>query len=130
MGIWRSMNHRFNQRQIDPRVDLLKAKWSPWEETSWLMPLMTNLSDWRTKMTEIEDKYKKLNEFVDLTFVADVKGLRLENFVTQHLNATVEVLNGRINLEIVEQNKNYTLNVGDKMQVGFKFLFLAQMSPF
>jgi vitamin K-dependent gamma-carboxylase len=120
MDIWRSMNHRFNQRQIDPRVDLLQAEWSPWEETAWLMPLMTNLNDWRTKMSQIEAKYRKMNEFVDLTFVADVSGLKLENFVTQHLNATVEVLNGQINLEVVEENKNYTLNVGDKMQVNLK----------
>lgn len=58
MDIWRSMNHRFNQRQIDPRVDLVKANWSPLENTQWLIPLMTDLSDWRTKMKEIEDKYQ------------------------------------------------------------------------
>lgn len=57
MDVWRSMNHRFNQRQIDPRVNLLEAKWSPFEQTSWLIPLMTDLSDWRSKMKEIEDQF-------------------------------------------------------------------------
>jgi vitamin K-dependent gamma-carboxylase len=57
MDVWRSMNHRFNQRQLDPRVDLTKAKWHPFERTEWLMPLMTELSDWRSKMKTIEEKF-------------------------------------------------------------------------
>lgn len=115
MDVWRSMNHRFNQRQLDPRVDLLKAEWSPWQETSWLMPLLTNLSDWRTKMKEIDDKYQQLNQSYEITFVADLNGLKLENFVSQHLNASVEVLSGEVNVELVEENKNYTLKVGQRL---------------
>lgn len=77
----------------------------------------------------------------DLTFVADLPGLRLENYVSEFLNSTVEVLNGRINLEVeyfeekqvktsnhraenqttevkkVLKKKNHTLEVGDKMDV-------------
>lgn len=76
-----------------------------------------------------------------MTFVADLPGLRLENYVSEFLNSTVEVLKGRINLEVeyfeekkVKTNnqqsenqtievkkvlikKNHTLEVGDKMDV-------------
>jgi vitamin K-dependent gamma-carboxylase len=114
MDIWRSMNHRFHQRQIDPKVDLTQAKWSPFEETRWLMPLLTNLSDWRTKMKDIEIKMGKIDRNLDITFVADFPGLMLENYISNDLNATIEVLNGQINVEINAQN--YTLSVGDKMK--------------
>jgi vitamin K-dependent gamma-carboxylase len=118
MDVWRSMNHRFNQRQLDPRVDLLKAEWSPWKTTPWLMPLMTDLSPWRSKLKEIEEKYKKLNSFYDLTFVADFNGLSLENYVSQHLNTSIEVLSGKVNVELIDnKKKNYTLTPGRKLQV-------------
>ena len=54
IDVWRSMNHRFNQRQLDPRVDLLKAEWSPFKPTKWLLPLLTELREWRKKMHELE----------------------------------------------------------------------------
>lgn len=80
--IWRSMNSRFNQRQIDPRVDLLSPdlKWSPWENTPWLLPLLTNLSDWRTRMNEIEQQLEKNNQNALVTFVADFPGIFLPIF--------------------------------------------------
>lgn len=67
----------------------------------------------------------------DLTFVADLPGLKLENYVSEHMNASVEVLKGKVNLEIeyettVFENstkkisvnkKNYTLGIGDKISV-------------
>lgn len=73
----------------------------------------------------------------DLTFVADLPGLKLENYVSDLLKASVEVLKGRINVEIEYQEdanyqdkentettnkeklvkKNFTLEVGDKMDV-------------
>ena len=117
MDVWRSMNHRFNQRQLDPKVDLLKAEWNPWKETKWLMPLMTNLNGWRAKLKEIEAQYQKLNKFFGLTFVADVNGLNLENYVSKHLNTTIEVLSGRVEVEFVNEKVNYTLEVGQKLQV-------------
>ena len=74
--IWRSMNSRFNQRQIDPRLDLLSsgATWSPWKDTPWLQPLLTNLSDWRTRMQQIESQLASQNQDVLVTFVADFPG--------------------------------------------------------
>jgi vitamin K-dependent gamma-carboxylase len=117
IDVWRSMNHRFNQRQLDPRVDLLKAEWSPFKQTSWLMPLLTELSDWRTKMHNLEKEVEEKKLDVDLTFVADFPGLVLENYVAAGLNTTIEVLHGKVNVELVDQKKNYTLNVGEKVDV-------------
>lgn len=132
IDVWRSMNHRFNQRQLDPRVDLTRAKWSPFKQTKWLIPLMTELTDWRVKMKEIENYFSQKNREFDLTFVADLPGLKLENYVADSLNTSIEVLKGQIHLEIEQQEeklnsknktvlskfyKNFTLSVGDKMQV-------------
>jgi vitamin K-dependent gamma-carboxylase len=124
MDIWRSMNHRFNQRQINPRVDVLKAEWSPFKNTEWLMPLLTELSDWRTRINKIESEFEEKKLDVDLTFVADFPGLVLENYVSKGLNTTIEVFNGEVNVEIVDRRKNYTLKVGDKMDVSDYFCFV------
>ena len=117
--IWRSMNGRFNQRQIDPRIDLLSsdAKWSPFEETTWLQPLLTNLSDWRTRMTQIENELSSKNQDVLVTFVADFPGLFLENYIPADLNTTIEVLEGQITVEVISQKTNVTLDVGQNITV-------------
>ena len=145
MDVWRSMNHRFNQRQLDPRVDLLRAEWHPFKETTWMLPLLSELSDWRAKMKEIEQQIRNENQYHEITFVADFNGLKLENYVAKDLNASVELLKGQINLEVPVQEedgtgsasnqeakngkskkldidstpkRNITLNVGDKISVG------------
>jgi len=74
--IWRSMNGRFNQRQLDPRLNVLSAdaKWTPFEDTKWMLPLLTNLSDWRTRMLQIEQERSNQDQNVLVTFVADFPG--------------------------------------------------------
>ncbi|XP_042788808.1 vitamin K-dependent gamma-carboxylase isoform X4 [Panthera leo] len=52
--IWVSINDRFQQRIFDPRVDIVQAAWSPFQRTSWLQPLLMDLSPWRTKLQEIK----------------------------------------------------------------------------
>ncbi|CAF0789380.1 unnamed protein product [Didymodactylos carnosus] len=116
--IWRSMNGRFNQRQIDPRIDLLnEAKWSAFSDTSWLKPLLTNLSDWRTRMQQIEHDLSNKSQNVLVTFVADFPDLHLENFIPYDLNTTIEVLEGKVIVEYLKEKKNVTLNVGEKASV-------------
>lgn len=45
-------------------------------------------------------------------------GLSLENFVSEDLgNTSVQVLEGLVNVEIVDEKKNYSLQPGEKMQV-------------
>lgn len=136
------MNHRFNQRQLDPRVDLAKAKWSPFEQTEWIIPLQTELSDWRSKLKEIEAKFREANRDFELTFIADLNGLKLENYISGYLNASIEVLKGKVNVEIeIEEDgsnaanktvksekkskkirkQNVTLGIGEKFEVKMNF---------
>ncbi|XP_072311491.1 vitamin K-dependent gamma-carboxylase [Eucyclogobius newberryi] len=113
--IWVSINDRFQQRIFDPRVDIVKADWSPFRPNPWLMPLLVDLSPWRTKFQEIEGT---LDNQTEIVFIADFPGLNLENFVSEDLgNTSIQVLQGQVNVEIVEEKKNYTLKTGEQRQV-------------
>lgn len=113
--IWVSINERFQQRIFDPRVDIVKADWSPFQPNPWLMPLLVDLSPWRTKFQEIEGT---LDNQTEIVFIADFPGLHLENFVSEDLgNTSIQVLQGQINVEIVEDKTNYTLQAGEQAQV-------------
>ncbi|XP_042200374.1 vitamin K-dependent gamma-carboxylase isoform X2 [Callorhinchus milii] len=113
--IWVSINERFQQRLFDPRVDVVAAAWSPFRRTDWLMPLLVDLSPWRHKFDEIE---KSLDNSTDVVFIADFPGLHLENFVSEDLgNTSIQVLQGEVAVEIVAENRNYSLREGDKMQL-------------
>ncbi|XP_027031142.2 vitamin K-dependent gamma-carboxylase [Tachysurus fulvidraco] len=113
--IWVSINDRFQQRIFDPRVDIVKADWSPFCTNPWLMPLLVDLSPWRTKFQEIEGT---LDNQTEVVFIADFPGLHLENYVSEDLgNTSVQVLQGTVNVEILKEMKNYTLVPGEKMQL-------------
>lgn len=92
------------------------------------MPLLTDLSSWRTKLTEIERRFEKDHRDYDLTFVADFSGLKLENYISIYLNTTIEVLNGLVNVEfdtksenergiLVYKKTNVTLGPGERLNV-------------
>ncbi|XP_054613614.1 vitamin K-dependent gamma-carboxylase isoform X2 [Dunckerocampus dactyliophorus] len=113
--IWVSINERFQQRIFDPRVDIVKADWSPFRPNPWLMPLLVDLSPWRTKFQEIEST---LDNQTEIVFIADFPGLHLENFVSEDLgNTSIHLLQGSINVEVVEEKKNYTLQAGENIKV-------------
>lgn len=45
-------------------------------------------------------------------------GLHLENFVSEDLgNTSIQVLQGQVNVEIVEEKKNYTLQPSEQIKV-------------
>ncbi|XP_070707050.1 vitamin K-dependent gamma-carboxylase [Pempheris klunzingeri] len=113
--IWVSINERFQQRIFDPRVDVGKADWSPFQPNTWLMPLLVDLSPWRTKFQEIEGS---LDNQTEIVFIADFPGLHLENFVSEDLgNTSIQVLQGSVSVEVVEEKKNYTLQPGEQIKV-------------
>lgn len=115
VDVWKSMNGRFQQRMFNPTVNLVRAGWSPFRATPWLMPLLTDLSDWRGKLKEIEDQ---LDDELDVTFVADFPGMHLENFISEDLgNTTIQVLSGNVVVELVERRRNISLGVGDRIQL-------------
>ena len=108
LDVWRSMNRRFQQRMIDPNVDMVKAPWSPWQQTPWIKPLLTELSPWREKFTQIKKELREKSNFSDITFVADFPGLHLENFVSEALNASLTLLHGKL-INITAINAMITL---------------------
>ncbi|NXB73302.1 VKGC carboxylase, partial [Donacobius atricapilla] len=113
--IWVSINERFQQRLVDPRVDLVRAPWSPWTPTPWLLPLLVDLSPWRQRLQELE---AQLDGHTDTVFIADFPGLHLENFVSEDLgNTSLRVLRGKVVVELVEQQQNYSLQEGEGMQL-------------
>ncbi|XP_048876489.1 vitamin K-dependent gamma-carboxylase isoform X1 [Brienomyrus brachyistius] len=113
--IWVSINERFQQRIFDPRVDIVKAEWSPFRPNPWLMPLLVDLSPWRTKFLEIEGT---LDNQTEVVFIADFPGLHLENYVSEDLgNTSVQLLQGQVAVEIMEEKMNYTLHPGEKMKL-------------
>ena len=59
---------------FDPRVDLVAARWNAFEKVTWSMPLLSELSDWRRRLDEIQhDVYTSTND-TDVVFVADFPG--------------------------------------------------------
>jgi len=105
--IWRSMTKRFQQRMFDPRVDLIAADWSPFAAPSWVMPVLSDLADWRGRLVEIEkqkrDEAEGNEDLVpSIVFAADFPGLFLENYINEGLdNTTVELLQGEIEIEFI-----------------------------
>ncbi|KAM6369612.1 LOW QUALITY PROTEIN: vitamin K-dependent gamma-carboxylase [Pluvialis apricaria] len=113
--IWVSINDRFQQRLVDPRVDLVRAPWSPWSPTPWVLPLLLELSPWRERLQELENQ---LDGHTDAVFIADFPGLHLENFVSEDLgNTSLRVLRGEVLVELVEQHRNLSLREGEGMQL-------------
>ncbi|NWU87516.1 VKGC carboxylase, partial [Onychorhynchus coronatus] len=113
--VWVSINERFQQRLVDPHVDLVRAPWSPWTPTPWLLPLLVDLSPWRQRLQELE---AQLDGHTDTVFIADFPGLHLENFVSEDLgNTSLRVLRGQVLVELVEQQQNHSLKEGEGMQL-------------
>lgn len=49
-----------------------------------------------------------------------LSGLHLENFVSEDLgNTSIQLLQGEVTVELVAEQKNQTLQEGEKMQVFF-----------
>ena len=58
----------------NPTVDLLTAKWSPFEDVSWVLPLQNELTEWRNKLMVMEENLLKQSENIDVAFVTDFPG--------------------------------------------------------
>eukprot|EP00058_Branchiostoma_floridae_P019142 XP_002604631.1 hypothetical protein BRAFLDRAFT_92865 [Branchiostoma floridae] len=118
--IWKSMNNRFQQRMVDPRVDIVTADWSPFSPSSWMMPLLVDLTPWREKFQEIE---KTMANETEVVFVADFPGLELENYINSDFdNVSLTVLFGEVRVEFRGQEnneslKNITLKKDDKLEI-------------
>ncbi|KAF5269192.1 hypothetical protein FQR65_LT02493 [Abscondita terminalis] len=119
IDVWCSLNNRFQQRMFDPNYDLLTAKWSPFEKVSWLLPLMTESDDFRSKLQQLQEYVYSWSNFSDVLFVADFPGMYLENYLDADLvNVTLTVLGGAIIYETENANKQ---SISVKLSVGSSY---------
>ncbi|KAH9494869.1 hypothetical protein Btru_015868, partial [Bulinus truncatus] len=127
--IWQSLNGRFQQRFVNPNVDLVAAEWSPFEETSFIYPLIVDLSNWREKLAQLESDL--IHNSSDVVFIADFPGLSLENYIQPNYgNTTLTVLNGKVVVKI--EDKNTTLAANESMQIptgSFHTIFTVSETP-
>ena len=72
----------------------------PYRYSIRVKPLLLELSPWRKKLDQITTALDEKSNFTDVVFVADFPGLMLENFVDPELNASITVLNGKVNIEV------------------------------
>ncbi|XP_017863468.1 PREDICTED: vitamin K-dependent gamma-carboxylase [Drosophila arizonae] len=116
--IWCAMNGRFQQRTFDPRVDLLKAPWSPFKRTPWSLPLLTELNHMRPKLKTIADEVLAWNNYSDVIFVADFPGLTLSNFIAPALfNCSLTILEGNVRYKSANDDEAYFLTAGKSISL-------------
>uniref|UniRef100_A0A2C9JGW2 Vitamin K-dependent gamma-carboxylase n=2 Tax=Biomphalaria glabrata TaxID=6526 RepID=A0A2C9JGW2_BIOGL len=115
--IWQSLNGRFQQRMVNPNVDILTAEWSPFETPSYIMPLIVDLSNWREKLDQMEAALiNDNNKNTNVIFMADFPGLMLENYVQPDFsNTTLTVLKGRVIVEL--EDFNITVKTNESLQI-------------
>ncbi|KAI5644011.1 vitamin k-dependent gamma-carboxylase domain-containing protein [Phthorimaea operculella] len=95
--IWVDLNYRFTQRMFDSKVDMLKAKWSPFENVPYLMPMLDEAEHWRTRLQAISEEVYSWHKNNEVLFFADVPGYELEKFITSEVsNATLTILEGEV----------------------------------
>ena len=102
VDVWRSMNKRYQQRFVDPTVDLLQAPWSPYNNTNWVLPCLFDFDHQRKELDTIADRYSKEN--IEVVFVADFPNMSLEHYVngTENSNVILYLMHGSV--EIVFEN--------------------------
>ena len=64
-------------RLYNPNVDLITAPWHPFKVTPWVMPLLTDLSNWRQKLDDIERDIYMNSNGTDVVFIADFPGEKI-----------------------------------------------------
>jgi vitamin K-dependent gamma-carboxylase len=80
---WISLNGRFAQRVYDPRIDIVKAEWSPFKKPDWVLPLLTQLTDWRQKLKQVEESIYEENNYTSVIFIADFPGFHLCHILSE-----------------------------------------------
>jgi len=77
---WISLNGRFAQRVYDHRVDMVRAEWSPFKKPEWVLPLLTQLTDWRQKLKKFEESLYSESNYTSVIFIADFPGFHSSQF--------------------------------------------------
>ena len=98
----------FQQRMVDPRVDILRADWSPFSTPDWTMPLLSSLTDWRRRLMEIREEFRRTaveteERAPSIVFAADFPGLSLENFVQRDVDKVQGALHGHLDRVLIPE---------------------------
>ncbi|KAJ8731764.1 hypothetical protein PYW08_014494 [Mythimna loreyi] len=122
VDIWCSMNGRLIQRMFDPKVDMLKASWSPFSRISFLMPLLDEAVHWRKDLDEIRSDVHSWSDYSDVVFFADFPGYEQEKYIPVELrNVTLTILEGIVVFEpeVTKQRigQSFKLTKGNRTQV-------------
>uniref|UniRef100_A0A0A1WX33 Vitamin K-dependent gamma-carboxylase n=1 Tax=Zeugodacus cucurbitae TaxID=28588 RepID=A0A0A1WX33_ZEUCU len=113
MEVWCSMNGRAHQRVYDTSVDLLKAEWSPFKQTSWTLPLLSELDYLRPKLKAMESDVLAWSNYTDVIFIADFPGMTLDNQLSEDLtNVTLTILAGNVRYKSDDEDQDYFLTAG------------------
>jgi len=116
VDVWKSMNGRYQQRMLDPTVDLVTADWDPFTHTKWMQPLLVELSSWRSTLKQIRNANFEVNNATEIVFVADFPGLSLENYIAPEIKANVTVLKGEVIVQS-EHDHNTTVKVNETLNL-------------
>ncbi|KAJ2946866.1 hypothetical protein O0L34_g16196 [Tuta absoluta] len=120
--VWVGMNGRFTQRMFDSKVDLLKAKWSPFENVPFLMPLLDDAEHWRARLQTISEEVYSWYNHNDVLFYADFPGYELEKFITPETNnVSLTILEGEIAYTpeptSMQPGISYRMTTGDSVNI-------------
>lgn len=119
IDVWCSLNGRFQQRMFDPNVDMLLADWSPWKRATWIMPLLNDLTAYRSDIRNVGRR--SIDHMADVLFVADFPGLAMDHFVSAELDAvTLTVIHGTIEHRFGSVGRDTSVAAGSTipLQVG------------
>lgn len=116
--VWCSLNGRFQQRILNPTVDLLKTDWHPLKKPAFTLPLLKEYNHFRKKINKISDDVFSWSNYTDVLFMADFPGLSLDNYISPELgNVTLTVLEGAIRFQLHNKTKSSSLSKGQSIQV-------------
>ncbi|XP_049821936.1 vitamin K-dependent gamma-carboxylase isoform X2 [Aethina tumida] len=126
IDVWCSMNGRFQQRMYDPNYDLLKANWSPFKPVEWLLPVLSELNDFRELIKDITQEVYSWSNQSEVLFIADFPGMYLENFINSDVrNVSLTVLEGDVVFEMDDpdtlQSTGIKLHKGDKIPIAIGY---------
>ncbi|XP_055629743.1 vitamin K-dependent gamma-carboxylase isoform X2 [Toxorhynchites rutilus septentrionalis] len=116
--IWCSLNGRFLQRIFNPEVDILTAKWSPFEPVQWLLPLLHEFTEMRTMIQSVTEDVHSWSNESDVLFVADFPGLTLDNYIVPDMeNVTLTILEGSVQYRHADDLKCTPLTKGQSLKM-------------
>nr|XP_054919472.1 vitamin K-dependent gamma-carboxylase-like [Dermacentor andersoni] len=118
VDVWMSLNGRFAQRMYDPTVNILEQPWSPFVEVPWVMPVLTNLSEWRHSIKKIRGRVHAASTLADVEFIADFPGFSLVNYMgTNFDNTSLEVLKGTVAVSFPSMRSTRILQTGESTNI-------------